>query len=435
MPAEVGPLSLDEAFAKLVSEKEAKVLRPAASQVAAATREYGFIDIYVAPTVDALIAGSIAASVFQKNNVRYSVTVTLIPPKTLERPSLLIGYPSSLAEELSARRPSALIGVGEQPTGIMQVQVAATNDSSVSALTVAVLSEVAIVGPIAAYAIAAAYWRGLDRGKKAEFQGFERTIIELLKLENRVEEQFTVRLMRWNVEPTEEALYLTLDPYLPGLTGNREGCVKFLAEDPRLAQLRGKTVSEASEQALTVLGAKLYDLIKQSSRVPRRPSEIIGYAYFYKEPLVDLREAALALAYYAETVSPYALLSLAVVEKAASSAAYHVYARDYTKIVSHIERARNGLPEKRRLGRLDLVVLPEKPPSILLADRILRKLGVINTEQILAYKCNGSLCSNIELMLQRHSYQQVVELLESKCITPAESEVEFNVRIQPASCS
>jgi hypothetical protein len=426
--------SLDDAFAKLVSEKEARILRPAASQIAAAAREYGFIDVYVAPTVDSLIAGSIAASVFQKNNVRYSVAVALSPPRTLERPTLLIGYPSSLAEEITARRPSALIGFGEQPRGIMQVQVAAANDSSIAALTAAVLSEVSIVGPPAAYAIAAGYWRGLDRGKKAEFEGFERTIIELLKLENRVEEQFTVRLMRWNIEPTEEALYLTLDPYLPGLTGRREECIRFLTEDPRLAPLKGKTVSEAPEQTLTVLGAKLYDLIKEASRVPRRPAEVIGYTYYHRKPLADLREAALVLAYYAETVSPYALLALAVVEGAASASAYHVYARDYEKIVGYIEQVRGSKLERQRAGKLELAVFPSKPPSLLLVERVLRKLGLIGSEQVPAFQCGETLCSNTELILQRLGFQRAVELTESKCIMPLEEGVEFNVRIQPRNC-
>ena len=427
-------MSLDEAFAKLVSEKEARILRPAASQIAAATREYGFIEVYVAPTVDSIIAGSIAAGVFQRNNVRYSVKITLSPPKTLERPSLLIGYPSTLAEELTARKPSALIGFGEQPKGIMQVQVAASNDSSIAALTVAVLSEVSIVGPTAAYAIAAAYWRGLDRGKKAEFQGFERTVIELLKLENRVEEQFTVRLMRWNVEPTEEALYLTLDPYLPGLTGRLEECRRFLSEDPRLAPLKGKTLSEAPDQALTVLGAKLYDLIKEASRVQRKPSEIIGYTYYYHKSLADLREAALALAYYAERVSPHAPRSLAVAENAAASAAYHVYARDYEEIVAYIEQVREAKPAGKRVGKLDLTLLPGKPPSLLLAERVLRKLGVIGSEQIPAYQCGENLCSNMDIILQKVGFQQAVELRESNCIAPLQEEVEFNVRIQQRNC-
>lgn len=429
-------MSLDEAFAKLVSEREAKLLRPAASQIAAATREYGFVRVYVLPSIDSLLATAILANVLSRNNVRFTVSITLKPPLQLDEPTILLGYPVSLAEEITARKPSALIGYGEQPSGLLQVQVAASTDTSVAALTAAVLSEVTIVGEAAVYGVIAGYWRGLDRGKKAEFQGFEKALLEMLKLENKVEEHFTVRLFRWNKLPTEEALYYTLDPYLHGLTGDRDACVKFLAEDPRLAQLRGKTVNDAPEEPLTVLGAKLYELIKEYSRIPRRPSEIIGYTYYYRPPLLDLREAALILSHYAETVSPYSLAALGLAPQNTAASAYYAYTLSFPPLTTYVRKLIDS-PNiaRKRIGRIDAALLPDKPPSILLADRILRLAGVIPSEAVPVYSCGERYCTNMELLLQRLNYNIVAELSEAGCLEPYGSEgVAFNIAVSEHKC-
>ncbi|ABM80296.1 hypothetical protein [Hyperthermus butylicus] len=418
-------MSLDEAFAKIISEKEARLLRPVASQLGAALKEYGFVRLYVFPSIDAALAAAIVVNVLQRNNLAYAVRFTVKPPGELVEPSLLIGYPASVAEEVTARRPSALIGYGEQPQGILPIPVAVVNDSSVAALTAAVLSEVTIVGPFMIYGVIAGYWRELDRGKKASFTGFENALLDLLKLENRVEEMFTLRLFRWALEPTEEALALTLDPYLPGLTGNRDAAVEFLKSDPRLAQLLGKRVSEAPEHPLTVLGEKLYEILKKASRVPRRASEVIGFIYTsYTAPLPDLREASLVLADYAERVGLYSLLSLGVEERLAAAAAYTRYLKDFSIVVQVAEQVLSSTStyETRRAGKLQLAVFSENTP-VLLADRVLRKLGYLAPEQIPAKRSGDKLLVSLEEVASRLGYQQLVQLVESGCIAPIEASV------------
>ena len=418
-------MSLDEAFAKLISEREARVLRPAASQIASAVKEYQFLQLYVAPTVDAAIAAAIASNVFKRNGVNFALKFAIEPPKTLEKPSLLIGYPSSAAEEIKAAKPSSLIGYGEFTSRIAYVQVASTNDSSVAALTAAVLSEVTIVGPISVYSIASGYWRGFDRGKRGEFEGFEKTVLELLKLENRVEEHFTIRLFRWNREPTERALALTLDPYLPGITGKEDKAEKLLLEDPRLAPLKGKTVYEASEQALTVLGEKLYELIKSESRVQRRASEIIGLVHYYPKSLLsDLREAALAFAAMSERVSAVTLAMLGVAESMVVASAAYNYLLLFDSIVSYIDGLLEGSLklEKKRIGKIDAVVLPSTPPSILIVDRLARKLGLYEAERVPVYEREGRYYTVYELLLYRLGYNRVIELLQQRCISVERSD-------------
>ena len=410
-------MSLDEAFARVVSEKEARLFRPSAGQIASATREYGYLEIIAFPSIDALIASAVAIRALRGSRVEFSLRLEPVAPRELAEPSLLIGYPAAVAQELSARKPSALIGYGDVPQGILPVAVTAARDSSVAALTVGVFSEITIVGGFSAYALAAGYWRGLDRGKRGEFTGVEASIAEMLKLENKVEEYFTIRLMRWLTEPTEKAIALTVVPFLPGLTGRSEEAEKLLAGDPRLTGLRGKTLEEAEEQALAVLGEKLYELLKQKSRVPRRPTEVIGFTHYSRSlPLPDLREAAAILACTAAE-RPEALPALGVSEKGAAAAAHYRYRRAFPDLVAAAEELVEARPRHTPLGKLLVAELePGKPGCPPLLEKTARQLGAAKPEAVAAVN-NRVL---LESVAEAAGYEALKALIEKGCLVPEE---------------
>lgn len=405
-------MSLDEAFARVVSEKEASLFRPSASQIGAAAKEYGYLEIIVFPSVDSLLAAAVSARVLRSSGIGFSIRVEPVAPSRLEEPSLLLGYPAAIAGELVARKPSALIGYGERPPGILPLAVTAAPDSSITALTLGVLSEMAIIGGLGVYAVVAGYWRGLDRGKRADFVGVENAVIEMLKLENRVEEHFSLRLYRWLDLGTEEALYLTLSPFLVGLTGRREKAEAYLRSDPRLEPLIGKTMGEAPEQAVAVLGEKLYDLLKSTSRVPRRPTEIIGNVYYSRSlVLPDLREAAYVLAHYAGGYA-YRLIGIAVDEEGALSDAYYSYRKAFAGIVEHVEPLIAARLKAERIARMQLASLPGEAPSPPLVEKILRQHGALGAEEAASF--NGRVV--LESVLEAYGYSRLVELLRGGCL-------------------
>jgi len=410
-------LSLDEAFARVVSEREARLFRSSAGQIASATREYGYLELVVFPSVDALIASAVAIRALRGSGVEFSLRLEPVAPRELLEPSLLLGYPATVAQELVAKRPSALIGYGDVPQGILPVAVTAARDSSVAALTVGVFSEITIVGGFSAYAVSAGYWRGLDRGKRGEFTGVEASIVEMLKLENKVEEYFTIRLMRWLTEPTEKAMALTMLPFLPGLSGRPEEAEKLLAEDPRLSGLRGKTLEEAEEQALAVLGEKLYSLLKQKSRVPRRPTEVIGFTHYSRSlPLPDLRETALILA-CAASEKPETLPALGASEREAAAAAHYRYRRAFPDIAAAAESLVEARPRHAPLGKLLTAELEaEKPSCPPLLEKTARQLGVVKPEAV-AVVDNKVL---LESVAEAAGYEALKTLIEKGCLVPEE---------------
>ncbi len=412
-------MSLDEAFARAITEKEAALLRPAATQISAASKEYGFFEVYVYPALDPIIASSILLYVLNRFKIRYSVYITPLPPKDISGPAVLIGYPASIAYEVNVKRTSVLVGYGEPPTGITSLTVTASNDASVSGLMTGLLSELTVVGPVAAYSLVAGFWKGTNRGKKGEFTGVEAGIIEVLSLENIIEALFSVKLVQWLFEPTEHALAFTWLPYLPGLTEDVSASKKFLESDPRLSELKGKTVEEASEEAIALLGEKLYELPKSESRVPRRPTEIIGMSYYsHRLPVRDLREAASVLACSASIKGLEPLLGFGLADKLVYSAAYMSFRSQQARILSqYIKRLLDE--EKRpthRVSGVELTVLPYTN-CILCAEKELRSLGVVKPESLAGFQYDeGKYLVSMESLIEHIGYEKLEELINNKCL-------------------
>ena len=422
-------MSLDKAFEKIITEKEAALLKPAASQIGVALKEYGYLELYVFPSIDSLLGASIALSVLLKSNMDFTVLVKPDVPRELQEPSLLLGYPVHIVHDLRAHRPSALIGLGEKPQGLLHVAVSSSSDSSIAALTAAVFSELTVVGYPSIYGIVAGYWRGLDKGKKASFIGLESSIAEMLKLENKVEEIFSLKLFRWPELPTEEAMARTLDPYFPGLSGNTEECRRLLSSDPRLAKLLGKRLEEAPEQSVAVLGEKLYDILKKSSKGLRRPTDLIGITYHSLVfPLRDLREAAYVLSYYAAKGYAEQLTAIAVDERIVSATALYTYMDELGSIINAIEDSISAKPTYENLNRARIRKLSIDKRYLPIVDKVLRQLGYIGEQEVVGSTEQGDTVVLIEHLLYSLGPGAFLEALRQGCIEYLEESLFARIR-------
>ena len=425
-------MSLDEAFRRVASEKEISILRPAASQLSAISKEYGYLVVYAFPGLDQALAASLLSRVLARLGVEHVVYFEPLLPSELDEPTLLLGYPASVAEEVKAKKPSALIGFGEKPQGIVSLAVSASNNSSITGLVAGVLSEITVVGYPLVYAVVSALWRGLDRGKKGEIEGLEASLLEVLVLENIVESFFSLKLARWKELPTEEALAATVLPLIPGLSGRPDEARRFLEADPRLKQLLGKTVDEAPDEAIATLGEKLYGILKERSRVPRRPTEIIGFNYYSERmPLRDLREAAAVLACYSSEGGLARVYPLLHSELQVAGDAYAVYNKLFPQLAGYVESMVSARPRAARVGGVEVTVL-EKPPCMLLAEHELRRLGVVPPEAVAGFEADDGLLVSLESLLLRQGYRRLRELIASSCLEPLEGEAYGILR--PGRC-
>ncbi|MET1128674.1 MAG: hypothetical protein ABWW70_05100 [Thermoproteota archaeon] len=422
-----------EAFQKFVSEQEASLYRSVAAQIAAAAKEHGYISLIAYPALDSAIGAAIVASFLRRNRVDFEAAFSLTPPPKLDAPSVLIGYPTEAIGSIqSASKPSALIGYGKIPRGITPLSIVAFEETSAAALAVAVLSELAIVGDISTYSVVSSLWLRLDRGKRGELEGVPRAVVEMLKIENKVEEVFSIRLFRWNTLPTEEALSITLDPYLPGITGSSEAALKFLREDPRLAVLEGKVLSEAQEQAMAVLGEKLYNLIKKASRLPRKPTEVVGMAYYSTRPVeADLRETSYMFSAYAHVAGIDRLLGLSLDERGVYAAAHYMYRMSFETIIDDVEKlldaCRTGRLKRTTLAGVRSLEIDAGFPPI--AARVLSQLGCMESGDLpLFVDEEGGTVAIAESVQKIFDYKELSKLQEQGCLEYIDGSMYVKIR-------
>ena len=377
------------------------------------TKEHQYFDIYSFPSTDSLLASSILINYLVREKIDFSLRITPIVDSTIKEPSILIGYPVEIAKEAKFEESSILLTRGSRKQQTLQkLVVVSGGQSSIATTLTATLSEITVVGYMAIYAIISSLWTGVESDEKGALKGIENSIVELLKLENLVEDTMGVKLFRWRQLPTEKSMYITLEPYLPHLTGNTEKIVEFL-EEKRLTTLLGKKMDEIDNEKMVAFGEKLYEYIKQKSRIRRKPVEIIGILYYSESsPLPDLREAAYILTYFAETTSTDRLVGLGVDDKLVAAVANYRYRKNFNKIIAALEEYLDKKLEPVRVAGIDVVRIEHELP-LLIAHRVFENIGIIEKHDILVSSDNRIV---VEEILTKYGYKKLREMLDNNCL-------------------
>lgn len=183
------------------------------------------------------------------------------------------------------------------------VGVDASTQTSSSTLTYAVASAVVNDSDtLIPVAVAGALGDRLDNGEKFSLTGFNREVVEEGKRRGVIEEEISLRLFGLKRKPIAEAIASTLDPYIPGLSGNTSACVKFLQSIGINPQESGsaRLVASLTREELRHLASELIKYMINVGVDVKEAEKIFGYNYFNKRepdasPLRDLREYAYIL--------------------------------------------------------------------------------------------------------------------------------------------
>lgn len=414
-------------------EKLKSILEGVGSQLATIIKNYGCLIIQAYPDLDSILAASILYEALARNKVECVVSFSLLPDEDFDAPVAYLGYPVEVIEDLKPRYGAILFARGDQPKGLTRFPLVASKDTSIAGLVASTLSELMVVGELGIPAIIAGYWRGLDSGKRAEFRGLEVQLIDALETENKVVGQLTIRLFRWFARPVEEAIAETIAPFIPDLSCEYEKAKEFLESDPRLRRALGRTVNELNQDLLALLAEKLYEKLKAESRVMRRPSELIGYAYYSEVfPLKDLREAAYILYSFLEYASPHYLAPLASTPLQIAAAAKLAYNKLKPEICEQIEKWHSSRPKEESVGRLRIARVGDTEAPLAILERQLRLLGDIGSTTVLAVESGEGLLVSAETIAEIGGYAWLKDSIKSGCIEPIDSVL---VKLNTAKCS
>ncbi len=151
-------------------------------------------------------------------------------------------------------------------------------------------------------ALAGALGDRLDVGEKSSLLGLNRAVLEEGKRRGVVGEAISLRLFGFRRRPLVEALASTIDPYIPGLSGNPTACIKFLESigiNPRNGDAARDTGSLSHAEIKHLASELIKYMISMGVNV-KEAEKIFGYNYFSlreadSSPLKDLREYAYVL--------------------------------------------------------------------------------------------------------------------------------------------
>lgn len=196
----------------------------------------------------------------------------------------------------------------EQWEGLVEINphiigVDASTQTSSSTISYAVfehfLGEDASLLPVA---IVGALGDRLDVGDRFSLVGLNREIVEKGKRLGIIEESISLRLFGAKKRSIVDALASTMEPYIPGLSGNPSACIRFLESigiSPRESG-NARMVASLSQEEVKHLASELIKyMITQGVNV-KEAEKIFGYNYYDKRepdksPLKDLREYAFVL--------------------------------------------------------------------------------------------------------------------------------------------
>ncbi|AEM39478.1 hypothetical protein Pyrfu_1621 [Pyrolobus fumarii 1A] len=352
-------MSLDESFERARREKEKQLYGAGVSQLAVIEREYGYAEIRIFPSVDAVIASSVLHSILRGKGIYTWIVASPLPPDVVREPTILVGFEASIAVSGEFRAPSIVIARGDKPQGLTRAAIVAARDASLTGLALGMMSEVVVTGDRGLLGLAMAYWLGLDRDQRGDFIGPEKWLAELLEVENRAVATLTVKLFDWFEKPVEEAIVYTIDPYYPGLTGSMETVKKFLEADEATSKMLGRSVAEAEEESISRLAERLYEHLRSTSKAPRRPTEVIGVARYTKRlPVADLRKLSNVIAAWIDARGILATMPLASSLDTLLNVMDALYYKMFDDTVESIERGIRtpSLIDRREYGPIRVCI-------------------------------------------------------------------------------
>ncbi len=198
-----------------------------------------------------------------------------------------------------------------------------------------------------------------DVGPKFSLVGYNRDILSEAQSYGIVEEKIGLRLFGILYRPIVRALAYTMDPYIPGLSGNEAACFNFLKKigiEPKDGD-KLRDYKSLSQEEIKTLATELIKYLLMNGVPLQEAERIFGYNYYFlreveSSPLRDLREYA----YIMNALGRLEYYETAIALNIGKRGAFLVRAldavREYKRILSRIlEKIRDNMDKLAKLGK------------------------------------------------------------------------------------
>ena len=195
-------------------------------------------------------------------------------------------------------------------------------------------------------------------------------------LEKKVLEQYdaALKIYEWHRKPLCDALALTIEPYIPGISGRKDNCISMLSsEGIKIIDEKGnyRKILDLNENELKRVVNLLYTTISAKSKIKLGPSEIVSKTYIIlKEDFVgatDIRFLYQSLLYGSEIYGPEYVTALLLnkLYMAYISSLYEENIPRYAQELAQIIKSQPLEIEKTIVVNANFLVPPSLVSSIL----------------------------------------------------------------------
>jgi len=376
--------------------------------------EYGVLRVTSYPSLDPLIASFLVMAYSLTTGVRASLKVAYKPPSVIDKPTLLLGYPS--LNYTSSNIKECLIAytyegrLGTPPPGALFVE---SSGSITSAVTLTLLvagwrasDDLKVLSLLGTYAS-----RYVDR--LGRIHGLDSLLVESLS-DLGITMATTVKVYRPSSKPLCEAIAETVDPYYPSLTGDPGVCVSLL-EASKLGDLSTRLPDTLSRDELTKLADALMEYINRYSRSPPDLSWYLGGVLVSPERQPESPKMALdAILAGMEALNDYTVGLAAFID---FSNEYPVLESNLNRIARYIgdDVAKSRPRRVRGPGWLRLYLVDEpNTRSLTLLYRALRITGIVEPESVLVVEEEGEYRASPLQVEEALGYGGVKKLVDSR---------------------
>ncbi len=244
-------------------------------------------------------------------------------------------------------------------------------------------------------------------------------------VEKKIVEQYdaALKIYEWHRKPLCDALSLTIEPFIPGISGRKDNCISALTgEGIKIVDNKGnyRKILDLSEDELKRMVNLIYNAISSKSKIKIEISEIVSKTYVVlKEDFIgatDMRFLYQIMLYTSETEGPEYIVasSLNKLYTAYINGLYEENVPKYAQEINRIIRSNPKETEKAVIVNVNNIL----PPS--LVSSILRVYHNISGKPVIV--CTESKCiMSLENLLQRNYKIKNVEEKLNGLIIEAEN--------------
>ncbi len=344
--------------------------------------DYKALRIILYPSLEGYMASAILLKTLSVSDIEVIVNPTLSKSGEYDEPAIVLGFKDRVdviapyvLQIVKNKRISENLGKGRR-IGIF---------SSYPAFVAKMLeNNIVITDEVMIFSIVSSVARGSIKGIDYEY------INKLL--EKKVLEQYdaALKIYEWHRKPLCDALALTIEPYIPGISGRKDNCISMLSsEGIKIIDEKGnyRKILDLNENELKRVVNLLYTTISAKSKIKLGPSEIVSKTYIIlKEDFVgatDIRFLYQSLLYGSEIYGPEYVTALLLnkLYMAYISSLYEENIPRYAQELAQIIKSQPLETEKTIVVNANFLVPPSLVSSILkIYHNITGKPVVVCTE-------------------------------------------------------